>query len=77
MKKIVLILMAVNLTVIANSQSILDKAKKTFSKSNSNVTEEEAGFGVKEALNNGINSAEHLQTRSTLLSALPCIGSYR
>ena len=49
--------MAVNLTVIANSQSILDKAKKTFSKSNSNVTEEEAGFGVKEALNNGINSA--------------------
>ena len=56
MKKILLILLAANLTVISNAQSILDKAKKTFSK-NSNVSEEEAGFGVKEALNNGINSA--------------------
>ena len=56
MKQILLILLAVNLTVISNAQSILDKAKKTFSKS-SNVTEEEAGFGVKEALNNGITSA--------------------
>lgn len=57
MKQIILILLAINLSVIANSQSILDKAKKTFSKNNSNVTEEEAGFGVKEALNNGITSA--------------------
>jgi len=56
MKQILLILLAVNLTVISNAQSILDKAKKTFSK-NPNVTEEEAGFGVKEALNNGITSA--------------------
>ena len=57
MKQIILILLAINLSVIANSQSILDKAKKTFSKNNSNVSEEEAGFGVKEALNNGITSA--------------------
>ena len=56
MKQIILILLAVNLTAVSNAQSILDKAKKTFSK-NPNVTEEEAGFGVKEALNNGINSA--------------------
>ncbi len=56
MKKILLIFLAVNLTVISNAQSILDKVKKTVSK-NSNVTEEEAGFGVKEALNNGITSA--------------------
>jgi Nitrate reductase alpha subunit len=56
MKQILLILLAVNLTAISNAQSILDKAKKTFSK-NPGVTEEEAGFGVKEALNNGINSA--------------------
>ena len=57
MKQIILILLAINLSVIANSQSILDKAKKTFHKNNSNVSEEEAGFGVKEALNNGITSA--------------------
>ena len=57
MKQILLIFIAINLAAISNSQSILDKAKKTFSKSNSNVTEEEAGFGVKEALNNGISSA--------------------
>ena len=56
MKQILLIFLAVNLTVISNAQSILDKVKKTVSK-NSNVTEEEAGFGVKEALNNGITSA--------------------
>ena len=57
MKQIILILLAVNLIATSNAQSILDKAKKTFSKNNSNVTEEEAGFGVKEALNNGITSA--------------------
>ena len=57
MKQILLILLAVSVAATSNSQSILDKAKKTFGKNNSNVTEEEAGFGVKEALNNGINSA--------------------
>jgi hypothetical protein len=57
MKQILLVFIAVSIATISNSQSILDKAKKTFSKNNSNVTEEEAGFGVKEALNNGISSA--------------------
>ena len=57
MKQILLILLAVNLAAVSNSQSILDKAKARLSKNNSNVTEEEAGLGVKEALNNGIGSA--------------------
>ena len=57
MKQTLLVFIAISFATISNSQSILDKAKKTFSKSNSNVTEEEAGFGVKEALNNGISSA--------------------
>jgi hypothetical protein len=57
MKQILLVFIAVSIATISNSQSILDKAKKTFGKNNSNVTEEEAGFGVKEALNNGISSA--------------------
>ena len=35
----------------------LTKQRMRLAKKNSNVTEEEAGFGVKEALNNGINSA--------------------
>jgi len=56
MKQIILILFAFNLAVTSNSQSILDKAKKAVS-GNSNVTEAEAGSGVKEALNNGITSA--------------------
>lgn len=57
MKQILLILLAFSLSAGINSQSILDKVKKTLSKDNSGVTEEEAGFGVKEALNNGIKSA--------------------
>jgi hypothetical protein len=57
MKQILLILLAVNLAAASHSQSILDKAKKTLTKSNSNVSEEEAGLGVKEALSNGIGSA--------------------
>jgi len=57
MKHFLLILMAISLSAISPAQSILDKAKKALSGSNSNVTEEEAGFGVKEALNNGIKSA--------------------
>lgn len=57
MKQILLILLAVSFAVTSNSQSILDKAKKALGKNNSNVTEEEAGKGVKEALNNGITSA--------------------
>ena len=57
MKQLLLIFLAVNLALISNAQSIFDKAKNALGKKNSNVTEEEAGFGVKEALNNGINSA--------------------
>ena len=57
MKQILLILLAVNLAATSNSQSILEKAKKTLTKGNSNVSEEEAGLGVKEALNKGIGSA--------------------
>lgn len=57
MKQFLLFLLATVLVVNSEAQSILDKAKKTFGKNNSNVTEEEAGFGVKEALNNGISSA--------------------
>ena len=57
MKQLLLIFLAVNLTLISNAQSIFDKAKNALGKKNSNVTEEEAGFGVKEALKNGINSA--------------------
>jgi hypothetical protein len=56
MKQTLLVFIAISFATISNSQSILDKAKKTFSKSNSNVTEEEAGFGVKESLNNVISS---------------------
>jgi hypothetical protein len=57
MKQLILIFLAVNLALISNSQSIFEKAKKALNKNQSGVTEEEAGFGVKEALNNGINSA--------------------
>ena len=57
MKQILLVLLAVNLAAVSNSQSILDKVKNKLSKNSSNVTEEEAGLGVKEALNNGIGSA--------------------
>jgi len=43
---------------LASSQSLLDKAKKALGKnSGSSVTEEEAGGGIKEALNKGISSA--------------------
>ena len=57
MKQFLLVLLATILVANSEAQSIFDKAKKTFSKNSSNITEEEAGFGVKEALNNGINSA--------------------
>jgi len=56
MKQFLLILLSVSLAVAVNSQSILDKVKKKLN-TNSGVTEEEAGRGVKEALNNGIGSA--------------------
>jgi len=56
MKQFLLILLSAGLVATASSQSILDKAKKALNK-NSGVTEEEAGSGVKEALNNGITSA--------------------
>src|SRR5215204_665756 len=56
MKQFLLILLSVSLAATVNSQSILDKVKGKLNK-NSGVTEEEAGRGVKEALNNGIGSA--------------------
>lgn len=57
MKQLILLILAVNLVFISDAQSIFDKAKKALNKNQSGVTEEEAGLGVKEALNNGINSA--------------------
>jgi len=57
MTKFYTFLLALTLFATADAQSIFDKAKKALSGSNSNVTEEEAGGGVKEALNNGIKSA--------------------
>ena len=56
MKKIYSLLFALTLLTSADAQSILDKAKKVLS-GKSQVTEAEAGSGVKEALNNGIASA--------------------
>ena len=56
MKQFLLILLSVSLTATVNSQSIFDKVKKKLN-TNSGLTEEEAGRGVKEALNNGIGSA--------------------
>ena len=56
MKQFLLILLSVSLAATVNSQSILDKVKTKLNK-NSGVTEEEAGKGVKEALDNGIKSA--------------------
>src|SRR5678810_1301975 len=56
MKQFLLILLSVSMAAAVNSQSILDKVKKKLN-TNSGVTEEEAGRGVKEALNNGIGSA--------------------
>jgi len=56
MKQFLLILLSVSIAAAVNSQSILDKVKKKVN-TNSGVTEEEAGRGVKEALNNGIGSA--------------------
>lgn len=56
MKQFLLILLSVSLAATVNSQSILDKVKKKLN-TNSGLTEEEAGRGVKEALNNGIGSA--------------------
>lgn len=57
MKQIILLLLAISIAAISPAQSILDKAKRAISKDKGGVTEEEAGKGVKEALNNGINSA--------------------
>jgi len=55
MKKLLLLLLSINFLIAADAQSILDKAKNALSKNN--VTEEEAGGGIKEALNNGIKNA--------------------
>jgi len=58
MKQTILLLFAISIAAISPAQSILDKAKQKLTKSQSGgVTEEEAGKGVKEALNNGISSA--------------------
>ena len=57
MKKILFLLLSVSIAASSPGQSILDKARQKLSKNQSNVTEEEAGKGVKEALNNGISSA--------------------
>lgn len=57
MKQTLLLLLVIGVATISPAQSILDKAKKAISKNQSGVTEEEAGLGVKEALNNGISSA--------------------
>ena len=57
MKQTLLLLLAISVAAISPAQSILDKAKKAINKNQNGVTEEEAGMGVKEALNNGINSA--------------------
>jgi len=57
MKQILLVLLSISIAAISPAQSILDKAKQKLSKNKSNVSEEEAGKGVKEALNNGISSA--------------------
>jgi len=57
MKQILLLLLAISIAAISPAQSIFDKAKQKLSKNQSGVTEEEAGKGVKEALNNGISSA--------------------
>ena len=56
MKKLYLFLFTAILFTSAEGQSILNKAKNAIT-GNSNVSEEEAGGGVKEALNNGIKSA--------------------
>ena len=56
MKQVLLLLTAAILVTNTEAQSIFDKAKKVVSGNSSNVTEAEAGGGVKEALNNGINS---------------------
>ena len=57
MKKSLFLLLSVSIAASSPGQSILDKARQKLSKNQSNVTEEEAGKGVKEALNNGISSA--------------------
>jgi len=56
MKKISLLLFAAFVFSASGAQSILDKAKNLLG-GKQQVTEEEAGMGVKEALNNGIKSA--------------------
>lgn len=57
MKQIYIFILAFALTAPAYAQSIFDKAKQTVTGKNNQVTEAEAGSGVKEALNNGISSA--------------------
>src|SRR5688572_30714387 len=57
MKRSLLLLFAAVLAFNLQAQSIFDKVKNKVKGNNSAVTEAEAGSAVKEALNNGINSA--------------------
>lgn len=59
MKKFYFLLLAVSLSAATGAQSIFNKAKDALS-GKSNITEQEAGSGIKEALNNGIASAVSL-----------------
>jgi hypothetical protein len=56
MKKIYSLLFTITLFASADAQSILSKAKNALG-GKSTITEQEAGSGIKEALNNGIASA--------------------
>ena len=56
MKKIYFLLFTITLFASADAQSILSKAKNALG-GKSTITEQEAGSGIKEALNNGIASA--------------------
>ncbi len=56
MKKYFTLFMLMGAFFLSDAQSILDKAKNAMTK-NSGVSQEEAGLGIKEALNNGVKSA--------------------
>ncbi len=56
MKQVYFILLALSIFTTAGAQSIFDKAKNTLS-GKQQITEDEAGSGVKEALSNGITAA--------------------
>lgn len=57
MKKILTLFICTTVLLTAQSQTLLDKAKKAIGGKSGSFTEEEAGNGIKEALNNGIKTA--------------------